>query len=549
MQSGKQNKRSKYRSNKRSNKKRTEHADSGAKSARSAAADARLSSLNDVSWYTKYPDLVEPTARIAYPYRPGMLFQGTGVGADNYLFTDNGVPGVMTLSWVPSIGQCAAETDPANQLSRELFSRVRAAFSGSIEAEGADMTIQVLALSSIFSYIGSLKRTYRVLDSYSPNNYVLPNMLLRAMGFADQSIANLRANKANFAFVINALVRATEKFKLPAVFDVINRHYWLNDNVYTDDASINSQFYVFNQVGFYQFAVDANAAGQLVMQRAPWEHNTNITVENLYSFGMDMIDALSAWDDCFIINGYFQRAFEGQPEFVATPLEIDAQFVPVYVPEVLTQIENSKSVFNGYYALVPNIAGTTISQDPATGLLSYRPAVAVKYTGIGGLTTSSVPTREILSIRSDAPTVADNLIATRMMNMLGDSVTVTDGTTQVSGRSIICATEIMLGYQIRTPARTGRGELLAYSSYNSFDPTSRASGIDSVPNRWRGIFAASFFDWMPISWAIYTHPEDISNTTAVPYGDLHNVTLIAADTLRDIHRVCTYSEFNAFSIR
>lgn len=76
----------------------------------------RLSSLNDESWYTRYPDLVEGAARISFPYRPGRVINGGGQ-------TTYPIPGVAVLNWVPNLGVSTDNQSPLSQVAKELQSR------------------------------------------------------------------------------------------------------------------------------------------------------------------------------------------------------------------------------------------------------------------------------------------------------------------------------------------------------------------------------------------------------------------------------------------
>lgn len=218
----------------------------------------RLSSLNDMSWYSHYPELLEATARVPFPNRPGMEVPlgkvNLTIGNVSNPSVSYQVPGVASMFWVPAFAKSEKATDPMSIAAREIYSKVRSKFSSSLDADAPDFIMYLGALDSIFAYIGALKRIYRVLDVYTPNNYILPDGLLQGMNFSPETVNELRIHKADFNFAINQLVRMSRKFHLPATMDLFNRHYWMNDNVYTDAPDINSQFYVFVQAGFYKFA-------------------------------------------------------------------------------------------------------------------------------------------------------------------------------------------------------------------------------------------------------------------------------------------------------
>lgn len=75
----------------------------------------RLSSLNDLSWYNKYPLILEAGARLPFPYRPGMSISRGRVQFGSVTQEQGDViPGVLSLSWIPSLGYSKSPTDPAS---------------------------------------------------------------------------------------------------------------------------------------------------------------------------------------------------------------------------------------------------------------------------------------------------------------------------------------------------------------------------------------------------------------------------------------------------
>lgn len=514
----------------------------------------KLSSLNDISWYKRYPELLEASARIAFPYRPGMsLHMGTVKFPESNgpVNTSYDVPGVATLKWIPSFGRSTKATDPTSIAAREIYSKVRSKYSGSLDADAPDFIMYLGALDSIYSYIGALKRIYRILDIYTPQNYILPDGLLRMMGLTTGTINHLRTDKANFNLMINQLIRMTKKFAMPASMDMFVRHYWMNDNVYTDRADVNSQFYVFSQAGFYKYASVNTPAGVpaagLTLQVAPWggldEFNSTDPVDALYNFGAQLINALSAWDDCYTISGYLMRAYEGVTQFTVDELPLHEQFSPVFVPEVLSQIENSVGVLASNAQTPTNIRGTDVSQDPATNAVLYTPSVKKTAASFEG--ADFVDTANWINLHENNPSSDAIVIATRL-----HPVRISDGT---DGFHILAGTEIPLGWSVlirvfdnnmhKTYVRglpqhfaiTGTADM----GWNFDKDTARALAA---------VAAMSAFDYHPLVNLVLGFDVD-TNPGAVSYmqGDVSNITTVPDDVLTNIHRVCTYSELNAFT--
>lgn len=528
------------------------NASSGGSAPSSSGSGYRMSGLNDVSWYTRNPGLVVPTAQIPFPNKPGMEFtlgtfmdNNSKVAANTFI-----IPGVMTLNWVPSIGYTDSVTSPASIAAKEIYAKVRAAFSGQLSVDAPDFLVYMMCLDSIFSYIGALKRIYRVLDSYSPMNFVMPETLLQALGINPSTARRLRTRKADFMLVINELVLASRKFAMPNVMDLFNRHYWLNDNVYADADSMNSQFYAFVQNGFLCFelldvngdplvgSTDVGASGA-VMIDAPW-FGENTGPEQFYDFGKRMIDALANSSDAYTMSGYLMRAYEGAPQFIVEQITGAEIFTPLYVPEVLMQIENAEPLL-GRHPVFSSAAGTestylsgfNVWQDPATNALYHQPRILnTAFPGSAGLTVYSP--EHVMNVRSDAPTAADAIIASRL------KARVLRGT---SSTTIYPGSEVLLYSQLFDGDGPGAfiSSVMLITMY----------GLDVAASAFRSLQTLSYFDWHPILQVVIAPSVDgpaanLAKATVQLCGDIHNLSSIAPADLMNLNRVCLYSELNAF---
>lgn len=536
----------------------------------------RAGSRNDISWYTRNPNLLVAAGSFPFPYRPGMVVPlgpeysvSALIPAATKRFQRNvQVPGVMVLEWMPAIGQSATATDPASILGKEFYARVRQVYSGSLDADAPDFVMYVFAMDSIFSYIAWLKRVYRLLSAWSPENYVTPDVLLKAMGFSEGEINSLRVNKMALWQAINELVLQSRKFTVPASMDVFNRHYWMSDNVYTDDASINSQFYMFNLHAVYRYKSTAmpgtsDLASGLEMVGMPTINRTMdgtlakpIDVQMLYNFGRNLIDTLVAWDDAYTINGYLRRAFEGDAQFIVDELPQMQPFNPVYEPEVLAQIENSRALPNGN--LMTDLSGFAVSQNVATNAVISNPSYTVALSStnnVGELEGQGYLINPVLSVRSMNPTVADSVIASRLQACV--DVTVKDGNATVS---ISCGTEVPICWR----QQLGLNNVASNNAWqNGYVPQTPCVAFDMTTTTQANLtsFVSSLgnwlrveqYDWHPFVYlTTYVYQKsgsvDASSGTLAVIGDTHNITTISKDDLKNLHKVCIYSEFNSFGL-
>lgn len=477
-----------------------------------------LPAYNDISWYNNNPSLTVAAASISFPYRPGMTMPVVGSAT-----TQPVIPGVMAMHWAPFVGIGGKSTDPINVAGREIFNRVRAAFSGSIDADSPDFIMYFMALDSIFSYIAYMKRIYRVCVTYDPNNYALPDTLMQALGFPVGSARAVRAERTKLWQYINELVMMSRKFTCPNVFPVFKRHYWLNDGVFSDAESINSQLYVFvmDKVLKFQMIEDSEtkiSAGGLVYEDVSISGQTSTVVDTMYQQGLGLIQALSNVDDTFIISGYLSRAFAGET-FMVEELPFDQRLAVDYVPVVLMQIENSYTPFTkGAGSAFPTITLTNVTQDPSTNIVTTKFTVA---------TPASFQNDQIspyLNIRSDAPAVADVVEASRLQTFF-------DFNNADTKQALIAGTEINLGAQLFGYNATGSVISVAQCFANA----------SSAANALNQLAVMSAFDWSPFVFYV-------SSGSGFVYGDIHNMTVLSRDQAREINKICLYSEFNAFGI-
>lgn len=545
---------------------------------------------NDVSWYTRYPNLVAAAGTFPYPYRPGMDLQfGSFVnssGTHDAAHIKSRIPGVMVLNWAPTVGRSNSATDPASILGKEMYSRVRAAYSGTLRADAPDYVIYVMALDSIFSYIAWLKRLYRTMNVWSSENYVVPDTLLYAMGLTDPDIQSLRAERTKLWQLINQLVLQSRKFTCPGSLDIINRHYWMNDNVYTDADAINSQFYMFNQqyrlkyfFGYFEGEDDPlGQVGGLVPEVYPWVRNAGtterpyftLTPEFLYQYGLDMIEALVEWDDAYTINGYLQRAYAGDPLFIVEELPIDATLVPIYNPEVLVQIENSQAIPGDEFRdWTDSKAGLTIKQNPKTNAIISNPGFVVassKPTDLTGSNSKYYPyawlgMNTMLNSRSNMPGPLDNVVASRLIGKIREYANHTPvGSTTVDGISfyVDVGSEVPISWH-------AFGNENGTEENSKFDGTSSSATIfgQRIIHQFRNITSGANislldfykisevgqFDWHPILfWCDTVNRGSDGDISVYINGDIHNATTISLSELANLHRVCLFSEFNSFSM-
>lgn len=480
--------------------------------------------VNDFDWYNHNPSLTVGAGSVQYPYRPGMViptsqYWATGIQKKCV------IPGIMSISWIPTIGQSANNQSPISIAAREMYGRVRAAYSGTLRADAPDMMIYVQACDSVFAYISWLKRLYRMVNAQSPDNFVVPDGLLMSLGFTKPQCTELRVNKMKLFNAVNTLIGMTDKFRVPDVYPVLRRHVWMNDRVYTDASSLNAQLYIFDMKFVYQYALlntpDSVLAGGLECVETPLTKGLSSTdiVTQLYEFGENMISKIAASETAYTISGYLERAYEGYPLFRMATLLIDERLDFTFNEVVMSQIENA-TLPSSLWGLK---AGTNnVTQDPKTNALLCNPTV------------SSVPTSfqvPVINIHNDAPSIPDTVEATRLKCGIIDTT-----------GAILCATEIVRRITVYVPASDGRAVFgYVLPSILQLNDTNLEDNFQYV----QALYIASAFDWHPFSTIELSLAEQSAWT--YQYGDIHDIGVLTPQELSELHRVCVLSEYNCFN--
>lgn len=522
---------------------------------REGSGEYKRGSLNDISWYSRYPNLLAAAGSFPYPYRPGMQMDFIGVTNEAIKNTYT-VPGILSLSWTPSIGASSNTLDPASIVGQEVYAKVRAAYSGKLDADAPDYVVYLAALDSIFTYIGWLKRVYRAVSIYTPDNYMLPDALLYSFGFTQPAVRqSLRENKTQLWQLINELIYKSRKYRCPAVMDLFNRHYWMSDNVYVDSASPRAQMYVFNLIGVYKVTLNpiegsTDTAQGLTPTPIPVTLATGKNMaETLYAFGESLIQALDDWDDAYTISGYLTKAYEGTGSFAVAELLQGETIEAQYVPEVLSQIENSRTVIvPGFIPTTTQLSSymqqLTVTQNVLTNAVISNMTFGAS-VGADGMNAvqGGLKLKPFLSIRNPMPSVADTVIASRLhaytsvvlkSNPADATVTITAGT----------EVPWLWSYVYLNASGQPTSVSMPQLVLNNFPGGTDGSGTVSSGSLFQSM-SVEAFDWHPFIVAVDGGKTFIKPTLV---GDIHNPTVVSVDDLRNLHKICLYSEFNAFTV-
>lgn len=296
-------------------------------------------------------------------------------------------PGIMTLGYLPTIGDANDDSDGINVAMTQLFSFMRSKTSGQNYFEAPDIALYITSTSSLYTLFALGCRIYGTMDAWDVQNRYVPDELLRAAGFDPKSF---RRNKLNFWGWLNDFAMRIASRVMPVDIMYFTRQMWMVSNYYRDSATRESQliqfvptslfqlnegisaaktkYYISKQVSNPKFTMPGQTSVSLVA--VPWASDgTTIngsgdnaralcTVEQFMEFADALWANQNRSQDMGYISAAIERAFEASIMNVQKVSE-DYQVTPVYEETVLRQVENIHILTNvsGFrYVLKENIS-------------------------------------------------------------------------------------------------------------------------------------------------------------------------------------------------
>lgn len=482
---------------------------------------------NDVSWYSKNPELMKSASSIPFSYTTGqkLPFKGT-----------TSVPGILRVTYTPNMGYSYIEgsiplepdafaNSAINLAAKSVYSYTVHANSRNQSYDATDEMLIILAGSQIFAMIAHAIRTYGVLKTYAQQNYYMPRALVKALGF---DYSDLVKNMSRMWFDINQMIAQVSQIWIPNTFPITKRWFWMNSNIFTDAPGVKSQMYLFVPDKFYIYdeTTDPNG-GKLVASN--WNPDAVLTWDEFTAMVNEGINALLNSQDRGIIMGDILKAYGADRIYTLTEIDSSYTLLPVYDTEVLTQIENSTSQTNvacevrqsdeGYLYMYASRADTAPNSQTVKmfqSVLNYH--------------TSQEPTPDM------------NMVATRLKNH--DVYKVQN---QESGKILYAvastdASEIVTGYDVYWYGEDGAIKTRPF--YSTWTADNVEPTVESL-SLW------SSFDWAPwfylldlttyLNWIEGKIPApDVTYTV----GDYDQYALLSDIDLAEMHKVAIFSELD-----
>lgn len=540
--------------------------------------DSKRSTANDVAWYSKNPELLKAAASI-----PFASVLGKPVGE-----WSGRVPGVMVFDYAPAIGESQIATSSnynsefgpyaINQAGRQIYSYLVHANSRNYKYAYQDVMILCLAGSQVFSMLASMVRAYGLVKVYSETNAYLPKAVLQSLGF---QVDDLRNNLGNMWFEINEMISRSNQIWIPNTMPLIQRWFWLNSMVFTDDEDPKGQIYVFNQNNYWKYTETAFQSGGALVRLTMKDTSGHVVGEEFkpsanksYTWSQwkeafnIMIQALLDSEDRGIIFGDILNAFGADKIYSMHEVAADYKVFPAYNAEVLTQIENLTVAQGIIQEAVVQFHGTSTNQ---------KQVLAPRYTVIPDPTANAkwlngmVPDVAVINFHQpNQPTPEQIVVATRMQSMGVANFANVPVMAVSSGGSWnpiesqqpvvrTCGSEIVNDAHVVCAKRSGSGGQTTFEvidvKFNTIGTASGTAAFPDSPNQVQQAAYASAFDWHPF---VYSMQSNIGTKTtwtgvptqcfaldydSIPLGDYSNYSTIDTVMADKMHSMSLFSEF------
>lgn len=338
-------------------------------------------------------------------------------------------PGIMTLSWLPTIGISDGPTSPVSLAGRKLYYFVRHANSGHVNYDAPDLTNYIVAADSAFFMFSYFRRALGMLNTFSPLNRYYAQYAMESAGFDYEDLFH---NAAELNFFLNQMAAKMRSLVLPKNIAYYQRHSALSDNIYADADDARAQTYQFVPAGWYvwtepvsgdatdpklwklrfkpnpgiTYAPSARSSENVSAAQRP-DRGTLITLQKMREIMNGILEPLLLSEDFNIMSGDILKAFGSDVIVGVSEVPIGYTIAPVYDEDALDQIRNAI------------ILGLDMSMESGSGFESSGAFDIVQEDGLYLYYSPQFKCRElfvrkpILDYAHGAPSPGRNLAATR----------------------------------------------------------------------------------------------------------------------------------------
>lgn len=492
---------------------------------------------NDPAWYASNPILLRDAASYPFSFVTGASnIHDPSVWSDASIESGplNQIPGVASLHVRPTVGTSLKATDPINVASQSVYSFVRHANSGHSNYDPADLMLYILAMANMYSFLVWCQRLYGYALTYDQRNRYIPKDLIRTNNVDPDDLIN---NLANFRFWMNTLIAKMVSFAVPATMSVFSRMSFMYSDYYIEGTSIKEQLYQFVPDGFYEFGLDEQSMGNLVLKEFNW--TKLMKTSDVISYGDELFNAIWSQEDFGIMSGDILKAY-GDNIIKLSQIPEAYSMVPKFDPMVLTQIKNANVV----KARVSRISQSdttgdilqTVSPAPFSETDTYYGTETVVGASNGAAFNKGLidvyKDYNILTVDTDQPTPDVVIEATRLKVAFDDYK-----------HWFKCGTELIT--KVTITVEPGKDMDVLPIIATLFNHTNDLNyGLREVNTL---LEAARNFHYMPMIWVLGVN--DVSKKLAVnSVFDVDNFTTLSSEDVAKLHEAAMVNMFAVPSI-
>nr|DAF11112.1 MAG TPA: capsid [Picobirnaviridae sp.] len=273
-------------------------------------------------------------------------------------------PGIMTLSWLPTIGISEGPTSPVSLAGRKLYYFVRHANSGHVNYDAPDLTNYIVAADSAFFMFSYFRRALGMLNTFSPLNRYYAQYAMESAGF---DYDDLFHNAAELNFFLNQMAAKMRSLVLPKSIAYYQRHSALSDNIYADADDARAQTYQFVPAGWYVWTeptagdvtnrklwhlrfhpnpgITATRSGRSGENESRYAQRPDrgklLTLADMREIMDEILEPLLLSEDFNIMSGDILKAFGSDVIVGVSEVPVGYTITPVYDEDALDQIRNA----------------------------------------------------------------------------------------------------------------------------------------------------------------------------------------------------------------
>lgn len=480
---------------------------------------AKFSKDNDPSWYAANEQILKDSATLAFS-----TMQGSKLSIPNMPAR---MPGIMRIDMAGVPGLSDGSTSAVNIASRNIYSYVRHANSGASNYEAPDLMLYLLAMDQAYMYYSWMRRIYCAFRTYFQRNYYTPKWIIESM---DVDYADLESKLSDFRLYINIFAQKCGSLVTPSGMTFLTRHSWLNSNIFADSPTDKAQFIYFNTPCYGIFSPKTSTKGGELIYTDVKPSDGKITLARIIEFGNMILEPLIADEDINIMSGDILKAFGDSVNKLALVGENDV-ILPVYSPEVLTQIQNLREI---------NLSAADIKVSQENGYLITNYAT-IQYAS-NDMTKLELEKEGILNMPMADPTPGDVMVATRLMGVLERG----EGT---SYKIASCGTEICTNVHIYTLNEAGTALTKSGTGYLF---TANASGTGSFSDTVLMLNFKNVVEQLANLAIFNAHPKALiaifGSDKSLIYSrivmELDNYTVIDSADVKQMDDVAVLNEFD-----